>query len=358
MILSPNRFKTSLCWRKIFNRYHRKIGVSRNLTLSEGAAFHTGVAYGLATRDWIRAKELANEDFERLLTQVPLLPEQEYQIKDFKELIGVMIDEFAKAYGEDTYQVIQPECEFRVALPGSEHNCIWQHWIELRSAKDSLTDVTEIKHWDEPTPEAILSRRVITPHRTPDPSCRCWQPHTLIGFTDALIVKNQAFWLQDHKTTAISNDAWWGQWVLDWAMTAYIYGIWKSTGVQPHGFYINALVRPSEKQVASWNKRRKDPRTYQSVKDYVSFNREAFLRDSRDLQRFEEQAIQFGNEWEWRILTGNFSMKPSNFTCVAYNRRCDYHLMCETHDEDRGGLVAIEPREARGVQNTEEEVVI
>lgn len=354
MIISPNRYKTSLCWQKIFNQYHRKIGAPPNLTLSEGAAFHAGVAKGLASKDWQAARVAAATSFNELSAKVLLLPEQEYQLKDFQDLIEAMIGEFEHAYKDDSYEVIQPECEFKVALPKSEHYCIWRHWIVQRPGMPLA------EYFDEngggPSAEDIEERVVLSPHSTPAEDCMCYQPHYLIGYTDALISKNNAIWLQDHKTTAKVDDNFWAQFYMDWAMTAYIYGIWKSTGILPHGFYINALFRPSEKQVASWNAKRKDPKTYQVVKDYVKFNREAFLRDEDDLKEFEQQAKNFGNEWEWRILQGGFPKKPTNFTCMQYNRRCDYYQMCLTHGKDRDGLVIIKPRKVEEREKVVENV--
>src|SRR5262249_10094790 len=105
---------------------------------------------------------------------------------------------------------------------------------------------------------------------------------------------------------------------------------WKSVGIKPSGIVVNALVKPSEAQVASWNKKRVTGKL--GVKDYIRGEREPFLRTTEDLLRVENQYREICDEWEDRIVSGRWPLSNIKTTCLSYNRRCDYHGMCLEHD--------------------------
>lgn len=315
MIISPNKYKTAKsCWRKAFNYYHAELRAEkRSTSLVDGSATHQGIAEGLASRNWERAREVARAAFDQEIALTNILPEQSFLIEDHWNLVDTMINSFKENWKDQSYTVIQPECEFTIDLPDSMHECVWP-------------DPDELFHQPDP---------VYAPPNRPK------VPHQLHGKTDAIISWNNTVWIVDQKTTSISGNQFWDQWGMDFQMTAYVYGVWKALGIKPRGFIINALVRPSEAQVSNWNSKRKNgpPRP---ASDYVKFEREAFLRSDEDLEEFEREVVQFGDEWEHRIRKGWWGRTTASGSCLAYNRRCDYYQMCLTHGKDSAGLVQLE----------------
>jgi hypothetical protein len=143
-----------------------------------------------------------------------------------------------------------------------------------------------------------------------------------------LVAWRNNIWLLEHKTSAILGNQFWDQFLLDIQPTTYLYGIWKSLAIRPSGFIVNALYKPSEKQVQSWTKSRG------KVEDYVKYEREAFLRTPEDLLRCEQQYVEICDEWEERMLSGRWGMSNVRTVCLAYNRKCDFHHMCMAHDSE------------------------
>lgn len=353
MIINISRTKTrSLCRRKAFNTYHRHLtSPNRSMNLVDGSAFHKGVAAGLATKDWNHALAEASAQFEEDRKAVVVLPELEYQMDDHKQMIEVMVACYRDAFKDQGIQVIQPECEFDVALPGTKHHCIWIHHLTPGPDKN-FPYMKAVEHWGPPSPEDILANRVMSPHMLEDgddgdEDCKCWQPHRFVGKTDAVVVWNQMIWLLEHKTTSISGEQFWAQWRLDIQPTGYIYGIQKSLNMKVGGFILNAIIKPSESQVSAWNKKRKNGPD-KGVTDYIKYEREAFLRSDADLFRFEQELINTCNEWEADIVKGSFPHDgfAAVGACQQYNRMCDFHSMCCNHDEEN-------EIEALGVRNND-----
>lgn len=324
MIINISRAKVAYtCWRKAFNQFHRRLEGPRSMNLVDGGAFHDGVAAGMATQDWAAAHTAAAERFARDAENATIPPEQAYLLQQHSDLVHKMIDVYRENWGEEKYTVIQPECEFDVQLPG-KHNCIFLHWYDFEEQQEK---------WGEPLAEKILRGAVAPAHpRGMDERCKCYTHHRFVGKTDNIVAYNHNLWLQEHKTTAISGQQFWNQWLLDIQPTGYLYGIWKTLHVRPSGFILNAIMKPSEAQVASYNKRRKygAPTTQE---DYISFERQAFLRTEEDLWRFERQITNLCDEWEWRVTRGYFDMAPIPGACISYNRLCDFHMACTSHDD-------------------------
>lgn len=329
MILNVSRAKAfKLCRRKAFNQYHRKLEGPRSMNLVDGGAFHHGVAVGRATKDWGKAKEAAQEMFDREAATATIPPEQTYLLEEHFNLVTKMIGCFETQYEHEEYQIIQPEVEFDVPLPSSGHNCIFLHW------KDSGGSALYVS----PSAEDILNHRVFPAHETLDMACSCYQPHRLVGKTDAVVKWNNNIWLDEYKTTSISGQQFWDQWQMDIQPTAYIYGIWKQMGIRPRGFLLNAINKPSEGQVNNWNSKRKygPPQT---IADYIKYEREAFLRTEQDLLRLEQQMVETCQDWEEEITSGirpdrvPFQLTQMSHTCNSYNRKCDYWSACLSHDQ-------------------------
>jgi len=184
-----------------------------------------------------------------------------------------------------------------------------------------------------------------------DVKCRCYQPHRLVGKTDAVVSWNNNIWLDEYKTTSISGQQFWDQWQMDVQPTIYIWGIWKSLGIRPRGFLLNAINKPSEGQLASYNSRRKNGPP-KEMSDYIGYSREAFLRTEQDLQRVENLMREICNEWEEEVMSGSdrmshktpFQINPGGHSCMSYNRKCDYWSSCMAHD-DPNELEALSKRQ-------------
>jgi hypothetical protein len=326
MVLNISRAKQfHLCERLAFNTYHRQLTTQRSMNLTDGAAFHRGVAVGRATKDWKKAEEAALEDLQSNTQGLdPLL------VEDHWDLTRCILQKFREQYETEQYQIIQPEVEFDVELPNSGHNCIFQHHIEMTGPS------AWEERWGLPSPQAILEKRILSPHTTPMEDCDCWQSHRLAGRTDAIVQWNGNIWLDDYKTSSIAGPQFWDQWQLDMQMSAYIYGIWRALRLRPRGFFIHMLYKPSEKQVEGWNKKRKSGSL--DVKDYLRYEREAFLRTEDDLKRAESWVLQTCQEWERQVVSGvlpgvPFNFNPSSHSCLSYNRRCDYWHACCSHEQ-------------------------
>lgn len=284
------------------------------MALTDGSATHDAIAHGLATKDWAAAIEVADARFDADLQQSVLLPEELPSMENHRKTVHAMVEAFRGGFEGEDYQIIQPECQFDVELPGTRHNCIFVHWIDKRDAVPTI-------QLGPPPPEAILAKVV---QRC---SCRdCEVSHRLVGKTDAIVVWRHNIWLLEHKTTAILGAQFWDQFLLDLQPTTYCYGVWKSIKYRPSGVIVNALFKPSEKQVNAWTKGKG------TVKDYVRYEREPFLRNIEDLERVEQQYIDICDEWEERIVSGKWPMSNIRTVCLSYNRRCDFHGACMAHE--------------------------
>lgn len=325
MIINISRTKDFLlCKQKAFNRYHRRLDSQPTMNMAGGSAFHKAVAVGLASRDWQKAADELMATFnEEMRVAVPL-PEEVPLWQRQEELLRAMLSQYRVNYEAESYQVVQPECEFLVDVPNSHHNCIWLHHLE-RISPGILED-----HKGPPKPQAILERRVESPHSQADPNCFCWQPHKLAGRADALVMWKGFLWLLEHKTTSILGEQFWNEWLLNIQPTGYLWGVGRALGMTPKGFVINAIYRPSENQVRSYNDRRKYGPDKSAV-DYIKFERQAFTRTDEDLANFEEEIRDTCNEWEARILSGKWGKSNVQGACMLYNRLCDFHPVCLSH---------------------------
>lgn len=331
MIINISRAKSRLlCRKRSFNLYHRGLtGERKSMNLVDGATFHKGVAVGLASGDWQRGMVEAKAEFDATKDTVVAIPGTEFEMEGHWALCEKMIECYAQEFKDQGIRVIQPECEFEVVLPQSHHHCIWLHHQEILEEPPFAREV-----WGAPDPKAILEKRIRPAvHNEKTHPCACYQPHRFVGKTDAVVSWMNNIWLLEHKTTSISGEQFWAQWRLDMQPTGYIYGIQKALGLKVSGFVLNAIVKPSEAQVAAWNKRRKYGQPMEP-KDYIKYEREAFLRSQEDLERFESELINLCNEWETDIVRGTFPMTPLSSSCANYNRVCDYHGMCVCHDAE------------------------
>lgn len=372
-ISASSASSAKLCWRKTFNNYHRGF-TQGTYALSAGGAMHAGVAHGLATKDWAGALEIADKEFTLRTQEQGLCDELDFIHVSNRELVGEMVKAYQRGFDGQNIQVIQPEVHFNVPISGSSHNCIFHHWEELNSttgeweerwSDPSVDDMVQHKRMPHrgPSAEAILERRVRSPHDwlhgPPEyvegkRECKCWQPHRIVGTTDALAMWNRALWLLEHKSTAIEGEQFWAGFRIDLQPTVYLYGVWKSLGVLPAGVVINAIRKPTESQVAAWNSKRKNPREYKQVKDYITYSREAFIREEKHMVALEQDLLELCQEWEERVLNGRFPQSNVKTICLQYNRPCQFFSLCTSLDDSSELLALQEQAEAKQLVQIQE----
>ncbi len=317
-----------LCKKKCFNYHHRRIGGNLTFDLSMGTALHAGVARGLATKDWVGAHKVAADTFTESSKPLveAMLDEEKYTLPAFSAVVDRMIQVYQENFSDQEIEVIQPECEFDFPIDQSEHNCIFRHWRNRDTGEE---------FWRPPTADEIASGMVGLAHHSPDPSCKCWGPHRVVGKTDAVVMWNtpsgRNLWLLEHKTSSREGEAFWDNFLLDLQPTTYLLGIWRTLGIRPRGFIINQIFKPSENQVKAWNSKRKYGAP-KDVSDYIRYNRQAFLREDADLLRAESQYRDLCDEWEDRIVRNKWPMTNVSGICQLYNRKCAYHSLCLAHD--------------------------
>lgn len=337
MIINGSRAQVFLtCKRKAFDQFYRRLqSREKSMNLVDGGAFHAGVAAGLASKDWEQARKLAHEEFRKRDRGVEItLPGEEFLEEDHLDLVDAMLDCYRENYEEVEYQVIQPECSFDVELPDSKHHCLFIHHGLPRGSRSDPPVYSEefIDYYNgPPREEDVLGGKVM---RCPCPAC--FVPHRLVGKTDAVVMwtfgGSRGLWLLEHKTTAVMGPQFWDQFLLDIQPTIYLYGIWKSLGIRPAGVVVNGIWKPSESQVAAWNKKRKSGQS-SKPRDYIKYERQPFVRTLEDLERLEKQMIDICDEWEIRMLMGKWPMSNVRTTCISYNRKCDFHGLCMSHDQ-------------------------
>lgn len=331
MILNHTRFSSAnLCWRKTFNQFHRRLAGSHSISRTDGVAYHAGVAHALAKNDWSGGLAVARAAFDAEIAAAgDLLPFEQYAVQDNWEVTELMYKLYQENYDGMEMQMLQPECEFNVPLTTRHHFCIWKHWRHRSTGEE---------FWTPPPPEAILGGQVESPHHIDgnfNTNCACFDVHRIIGKIDGLWLWKHALWINDHKTTALAPDSFWPQWSLNYQPSIYMYGAQKALGILPKGFIINAIFKPSEAQVTSWNNKRKHGPP-QSAKDYLKYGREAFLRSTEDIERARREFAQKADEWEWRIVNGAFPLSPPpGPACRMYNKTCEFHQLCTNHDSEK-----------------------
>lgn len=327
MIMNVSRALALIkCPHEAFNRYHRNLSGQTTTALLDGGAVHNIIAKGLASKDWSKALDEGHVDYLKAIETSTIPPEQEYLIESHWELVKAIIQIFHEEYEKEDYQVLQPECAFDLELPDSGHSCVWLHWLDPDGGE----------HWAPPGVEDIFNNRVRSPHAGHPAflakECPCWQPHRFVGRADSIMLWNGVPCLHEYKTTSIWGDMFWDGFELDLQTTAYMYGVQQATGLRPRSCVVAGLFRPSERQVSAWNEKRKygPPKSEQ---DYLKYERRPFMKTEEDLARVEKTLISLCNEWEWRILAGDFRMSPTKQTCIQYGRKCDFHAYCMSHDD-------------------------
>lgn len=364
--------KAYACWRLARNQYLLHVPRDASWGMSVGSAFHKGIAVSLATGDFAKGKqaaqELLAEDAPKLIT--PGL--DDWMLQQQQEIVDYAI--FLYSNLPLDYQVVQPECKFSYALPYSAHNDPFIHWYEVdenenviaekwdlsyfgRPDEDGMIDIhgekLEFKH-DRFDPIALAKGRIRSPHQdsifsylkvnvlgwgsqyTPtqgDISCLCHQSHLFNGITDSLVMYGGMPWILEHKTDSRGNDDNMIKFSIEIQVKGYCLAIWRTLGIRPRGGIVTVIYKPSERMIESWNKRR----TYgpnKTVQDYMRPIRDMFPFEEHELVAFEKDLRSHCDEWVRRLLTGDWAMTgAANEMCIKYNRTCAWFSLCKSSDD-------------------------
>lgn len=273
---------------------------SPQIPLLQGGGFHEGVAQYFAERDIPTAQSTAETFMRKQLEGQLVLPEEVPEIERAIAWSKMAVGRFAENYEAVPIQVLWPEVQFCVPIPGSEHVC-WEFH------KRYCGDVPYEVHANQP-------------HRKTLP---CWQPHWFRGKTDAVVQYLGGVWLLEHKTNSSQLEMFVKRYFLDAQTTGYLYGIWKSMGVVPDGFILNIIQKP--------HKNSKDQMQ-------VGFAREVFQRCREDLEAFAGEFVTQANEYERafrdRALGNEFAVTRRTTSCMDYSRQCPYMAKCQRHPKE------------------------
>jgi hypothetical protein len=293
------------CRRKAWNWHERRLMSTREAeSLLVGGAFHKGVAVYFAEKDVEKAVVATEKEYrDRIEEQVSrgmlVLPEEQVIIERNIELSRRMVALYAEHFKTEDFQVVMPEVEFMVELPNTHHHCWFAHRL-------LHPDVPFQKCAGQDFPNSLLRTSETLEHYP-----HCVQPHFIKGKTDGIINWKKMLWLLEHKTSAMTGDIFFSRFQLDFQPTGYMYGIWKATGIRPHGFLLNVAKKPNKKALDQFN---------------VAFEREPYLRSDVDLERFEREFILQCNDYEEAFRDGKIYMNTKS--CTNYNRRCYYLDLC------------------------------
>lgn len=268
-----------------------------------GGAYHKGLAHFFATDDMTGAVFVAEEEYRKRYEEQEafILPEERPLIERQVVWLTNSLAEFAKHYKAGDIQVIQPEVEFTVPLPGTEHHDKFFHKILYGDLANNDNCRDE----------------------------RCWQPHYFRGKTDAVVEWNGKIWLFEHKTEARTGDTYFIKFLLDFQPTGYIYGIQKSLGIRPAGFVLNIIKKPNSAFKG-------DPLTV------IGFEREVYIRTDDDLKRFESDLASLADDFEAAFFDPR-KVYLNTKSCTNWGRKCDFHDICMSHGEYNPDQFAVRP---------------
>lgn len=274
---------------------HRIQGFKTADPLLLGGAYHKGLATFFAKNDMAQAVFSAEgqyrADYEKQAEFI--LPEEKPLIERHVVWLQNSLVEFAKHYKAGDIQVIQPEVEFTVPLPGTEHHDHFFHDILFPNIPYNECEWANAKHGP------------------------CHHPHYFRGKTDAVVEWNGKMWLFEHKTEARTGDTYFIRFLLDSQPTGYLYGIQRSTGLRPAGFILNIIKKPN----AAF---KGDPLSV------VGFEREVYIRTDADLERFASELASLADDFEESFFNPR-KVYMNTKSCTNWGRRCEYHEICLNH---------------------------
>lgn len=275
-----------------------------------GGAYHHALADFFATGDITNAI-FAGEGYYRAeyaKQAAFILPEEKPLIERNTVWLRNSLVEFAKHYKKGDIEVVQPEVEFTVPLPGEPQHSMFFH---------------RALH---PEDEGISQRFIEAECEDP----RCIQPHYFRGKTDAVVAWQGKMWLFEHKTEARTGDGYFTKFLLDFQPTGYLYGLREATGLRPAGFILNIIKKPN----AAF---KGDPLSV------IGFEREAYVRSDEDLERFAVQLASLADDFEEAFFNPR-KVYMNTKSCMNWNRACDYHSACLNHGQYDPGRFQTRPK--------------
>jgi CRISPR/Cas system-associated exonuclease Cas4 (RecB family) len=314
MILNVSRIKQfQTCHRKERNRHILQLQPPREAdSLLFGGAAHKGEAEFFASRDVEKACKAAEEDYRERTTGVAVLPEEFAFIESEIQRSRAVVKAYAEHYlSEEPFQVLQPEVKFRIAVEGSEHHCPFFRKV--------LQDIfpSSFHNYNSCNSCANL----------PDLGAQCSQPHFLIGTADGVIQWRKMIWISEFKHSRTTNiEQWFKQWYLSWQPVAYVYGLWKATGIRAHGVMMNLVCVPQRHAKDQFN---------------FQFAREPIEITDAQLEDFEKEFVEIAQEYE-DCYTRNQWPKTGD-ACFNYNRACEYFDLCRRGEQMPGEFLQAEP---------------
>jgi hypothetical protein len=284
------------CRRKQWFYDQGLVSIKMTDPLAIGSAYHKGTAVLTAKRDRDAALAAAEAAYrEELAKQKMVLPEEQVLHERNIELIKRMLSAQADQYAKDDWVVLKPEVEFLVPLPNTLHHCWFAHRLLYPDVP-----FNECRYGDQ-----------------------CRQPHFLKGKTDAVLSWNSMIWIMERKTSGMKQNIFWDQWYLSHQLSAYVYGVRKSTGLPVNGVILEKMPKPARNQ---------DPFSFN-----YSPEREPYLRSEADLDEFEQEISAIAFDYENAAKVGKPAFYRNPQACVDYNRRCDYWETCKRHGEVQPG---------------------
>jgi hypothetical protein len=279
------------CRRKAYNMFIR--GQDPHQTpdvLVIGGAYHAAVAYLTAKKDREGALEIAEKEYRLRISKDTLLPEELVIVEKNIELTKRMLNVQADMYLKDDWELLQPEIEFCVPLPNTEHHCQFVHEILSANPPRGKEDFHELG--------------------------MCYQPHYLKGRADGLISWKGMLWIIERKTSGMRQETFWTQWQLAAQPTGYIYGCWKGAGIRPNGFILEKTQKPAKNAADQF---------------HITIEREPFLRSDADLLEFEKDISQIATDYERAYVEDTWYKNTAS--CLNWNRRCYFHDQCKRNQE-------------------------
>lgn len=284
--------------------------------LLTGGAYHHGAAHVLSTGDVPGAQAIAEAYYrDTIASEAKLFPEELIQVEQNIQFAKYAIAAFAEVHPQHDFKVLMPEVDFCVEIPNTIHHCFFVHKLLYGTSEAA----------DRAQGKGVCY----------DP--RCYINHHARGTTDGIVEWQKMIWLLEQKTASITGDIFYKKWALDMQPTIYMYGIWKQTGIRPHGFILNVIKKPNKQYKGSISEWFEGGR---------GIEREPFTRTDYDLERCAQEIATIASSYE-DVISGR--RKPTHSgafqgNCIKWNRTCYYLERCKRGDTDiQGEFVSRKP---------------
>lgn len=288
MIINSSRMHTARsCPGKYCINYDLNIvPKKKSVPLMTGGAVHVGLAGWYASGDIEIACKMFEGKYRSETKDFWIGEEQEVVEKEIK-YGKYMLEEYAKQYPTEHWELAKPESKFKVVL--GEH--CW--WCKAPWKFDQRAAVKDLSNEE-------LSRLRCT---------ECHSPvHLLVGTSDLVVTWKGGLWIIEHKTTKQGASNWIESFQRATQPSAYVYGTSKSLNHRVKGIMLNALKKTK-------------------VPDYI---RDIFIRSAKSLDWFVKDSIAICND----IIRWKQEGWWQQFTEECYRwGRCPYVPICNKYEE-------------------------